>query len=546
MTGPEMRHTIGRRPEQLDAILREGSGSLVETPYAILLLALARGGARAVLTLHRDPLQKEIVFDAGSPVDCESNIATETLGRYLVAAGRLAAHDAHAAEALAVSRGTALEEILIEQRLLERSELDRLRQQSLGRRLLEPFSWKSGSFEISYDVPPVDASLRVKVPQLVLTGILKVESQEVVDDALAAFADRHLALAAEPPFELSEIRLSADQQKIVDAARMTATVSDAIARAGIAEEDARRIVYALLLLGAITATEAPQVAMPRFELDHPFAGAALLPDIELPEERPPAPKPEPPPPAAATGAATREEVLAAHAAHRNQDAFALLGVSENDGPLQFTRAFVAVADKFLPTKFDERTPDGLREKAQDVFLAAARAWADLADPVRREALRTARTQKAEPAPPPAIPVAQPPAPATAPPPKPAPRKPMKAAIIDPEELCRSGRELAQQGKLREALSSFELAAQCDAQNGTYAAEVAWCRFQLHVSPATTTLRMLKDAIRIDPRSGLAHLYAAKVATAMGNRAEASNLLDRAAMLMPRDLRVVEALKALRS
>jgi len=57
--------------------------------------------------------------------------------------------------------------------------------------------------------------------------------------------------------------------------------------------------------------------------------------------------------------------------------------------------------------------------------------------------------------------------------------------------------------------------------------------------------MLRNAIRIDPRSGLAHLYAGKVATALGNKNEATAFLNRAAMLMPRDLRVVEALKALR-
>jgi tetratricopeptide (TPR) repeat protein len=129
--------------------------------------------------------------------------------------------------------------------------------------------------------------------------------------------------------------------------------------------------------------------------------------------------------------------------------------------------------------------------------------------------------------------------------KPPERPPMKAAIIDPELLCRSGRELADAGKLREALSSFELAAECDAQNGTYAAEVAWCRFRMQATPASTTLKMLKNAIRIDPRSGLAHLYAGKVAAVLGNRNEAGNFLNRAAMLMPRDLRIVEALKALR-
>ena len=42
-----------------------------------------------VLTLRRGPLEKEIVFDSGAVVECHSNIATETLGRFLVASGRI-------------------------------------------------------------------------------------------------------------------------------------------------------------------------------------------------------------------------------------------------------------------------------------------------------------------------------------------------------------------------------------------------------------------------------------------------------------------------
>lgn len=528
--------SITRDAQQLDSILRAGSGSLAEHSYPMLLVALALRQKSALLTLTRGPLQKEIVFDDGSPVECRSNIATETFGRFLVNIGKLQEQSFAIALAQSTTRGVPIEDVLIEQKLIAPKDLYRFLQQSLGRKLLDPFSWKSGTFEISFDVPPVESSLRVRVPQLVLTGIAKVETQEHVDESMAFANDLHLMLATEPLFALDELRLSSDQKKVVDAARDAKRVREIAAATGIEEDDVRRIVYALLLLGAVTLSETA-VREFQFELDHPFAASAPAPAAALAA---------PVVAAAPAVRATEDEVIAAYLSYRRKDAFELLGVSETDSLLQFNRAFLAIADRFQPSKFE----DPLREQAQEIFLATARAYGELADPVRRDAVREARAKKRAPV----APAAAPPRPIEATPQRaaapiatsPLELKSSKPAIVDPDQLCRNGRELAESGKLREALSSFELAAECDAQNGTYAAEVAWCRFRMNVSPATTTLKMLKNAIRIDPRAGLPLLYAGKIATILGNRAEASNYLDRAAMLMPKDMRVVEALKALRA
>lgn len=501
--------------DQLDAVLRTKSGALDDTPYPILLLALAVADRSAVLSLHRNQLQKEIVFDDGAPIDCRSNIATETFGRFLVGAGKLKEEDHRVALSMSVARGVPFEEVLFEQKLVAPAELYRLLQQSLGRKLLEPFSWKTGTYRISFDVPEVESSLRVNVPQLILTGILKVEPQESADEAVANA--NYVALRDDPLFALDELRLSAEQQKIVDAARRGASLAEMRATLGIAEDDLHRLIYALLLVGVIAFSE--ERVAPRFELDQPIVEkpAVVAPPAPVPPKRDPA---------------IADEIMAAVLAYRRKDAFELLGVRETDGPLEIHRAFLKMAEKFHPFQFD--AADALREKAQEVFLAAARAYGELADPERREALLKRRVQKRT----------QPAAPAAA---KPsiAERPLAREALIDPEALCRNGRELATAGKLREALSSFEMAAECDAQNGTYAAEVAWTRLQLMATPASTVLKLLQNAIRIDPRSGVAHLYAGKVLTTLGKRVEAESYLNRAAMLMPRDMRVVEALKALR-
>ncbi|HVT43352.1 MAG TPA: DUF4388 domain-containing protein [Thermoanaerobaculia bacterium] len=203
---------------ELDAALLTRAGTLEETPYPILLLALAVREESAVLELRSKHMEKDVVFDEGSPVECRSNIATETLGRFLVASGRLSEKDCHTALNLAASRTVPLGEILTERELLTPTELDRTLQQNLGRKLLEPFRWKRGTWKVLYDVPPATSALRVKVPQLLVTGIMKIETQEAAEEAVAFARRKYLAIARDPLFGLGELRLSSDQRKVVDAA----------------------------------------------------------------------------------------------------------------------------------------------------------------------------------------------------------------------------------------------------------------------------------------------------------------------------------------
>jgi len=500
--------------DQLAGVLRARSGKLEDTPYAVLLLALAVAEESAVLDLRHNQIQKTIVFDDGSPIDCRSNIATEMLSRFLVSTGKLKAGDENAAVNESISRGVPIGEILTERKLLSASELYRALQQNLGRKLLEPFSWTSGMWSISRDVPANSSVLRVKVPQLLVTGIQKVEPQENADAASASLKGNYLALSESPLFPLSDVRLTANQQKVLDASRRSATLDEL--RSAIDPDDLHRTLYALSLLGAIETSESRPA--PKFELANPFAADEVA--VEVIVEAEPEPQQD-----LRVKAASADEVISAYLSSRRKDAFDLLGVPEDAGPVAITKMYLFLSEKYLPSRFDEKAPDALREKAQEVFLAAARAYAELADPVRRAALLQKReTMREEAA---------------------AAAKAGPSAMIDPEALYRSGLNFAAAGKLREALSSFELAAECDAQNGTYAAEAAWTRYRLGNTPAPAAMKLLKNAIRIDPNSGVAYLYAGQVQAVLGHKVEASAYLDRAKKLMPSDPRPAEAAKILR-
>ncbi|HET7711377.1 MAG TPA: DUF4388 domain-containing protein [Thermoanaerobaculia bacterium] len=514
--------------EQLQAILQKGSGTLEETPYPLLLLAMAAAEKSGAVQLRRNQLEKTIVFDCGSPVDCLSNIATEMLGRFLISSGRIAEADAHAAFSTATARGVPLGEVLMERKLLTSTELYRALQQNLGRKLLEPFSWKSGTYSISEDARPLASVLKVKVPQLLVTGILKVEPQESADEAVATFQGMYLTISPEPIFGFDEFRLSPKQQKVVDEARKGAKIEDIRSATGMDADDLNRLVYALMLLGVFTFSDQPAPYMPKWEKTEPEEDE--VPVVVVLDEEKPAPAPAAfdflaAAPLSGTPPATPDEVMAAYLSCRRKDAFDLLGIDESATGASIIQAFLKMADQFLPSKFGEGSTDGLGEKAQEVFLAAARAYAELADPDRRQALVDKRAKLREEAA--------------------AAAQAGPAAMIDPEALCESGRRLAAAGKIREALSSFELAAECDAQNGTYAAEAAWCRFQLKITPPANALKLLKNAIRIDPNAGVAYLYTGQVLAAIGSTVEAAGYLGRAATLLPDDPRPALAQRAVR-
>lgn len=514
--------------DELKALLTVREGDLAQVGFARLLLACAVHERSVVLELRRNALEKQIVLDAGVPVDCRSNVATETLGRFLVSIGRLSEPEYQLALSTSIGRGIPFEEVLADK--LPPTEIFRFLQQNLGRKLLDAFTWRSGSYHLSGDVPDVDTPLRVKVPQLIFTGVWKFETQERIDESLEALRGKQLSLAADPLFSLDELRLSPDQNRVIEVLRR-GVKSDDLRTEDAAGEELDRLLYAFTQLGIVAVSEVRSRTAPRFELDVP------QPVTPVEEEKVPTlekPVPVEAPSLAAT--VSKDELMRTYLSFRRKDAFDLLGLEETATVSEIKQAYVRFADTYLPTRFADDS-DAMRDKAQEIFLAGARAYAELANPDAREALRAKRETNRQ-----------------APKPEPEPLRTLEPAaaatsargpaIIDPEALYKKGRELLDAGKSREALSYFDMAADCDAQNGTYAAELAWCRYQLMISTATLTMKMLRDAMRIDPRAGAAYLHIGNIHATLGNRLEAEGYLRKAASLMPRDRRPVEALKAL--
>jgi tetratricopeptide (TPR) repeat protein len=219
--------------------------------------------------------------------------------------------------------------------------------------------------------------------------------------------------------------------------------------------------------------------------------------------------------------------MQAYLSYRRQDAFDLLGVAEDAAPAAFEAGFLDFSRRFAPFAPWMLDSADLAEKARDLFLSGARAYAELADAEQRNTLlfrrRTLREERAK---------------------RPTASFAIKTDLLDSESQHKKGKALMDAGKHREALMLLEFAADCDPQNGLYAAELAYCRFLVTPANAGRALKELNETLRRDPNCGLAAFYAGEIERQAGSAEQAEAHLRRAIKLMSPDRRPIEALKAL--
>jgi hypothetical protein len=540
-------------PRQLQEISQLREGSLVDVPVALLLLAHAQYHHTLLLELRRRQVWKRILLEDGVPVDCRSNLEHETLGRYMLLEGKLGEEDFRASLSESASRGVPMGEVLLEKELVTPVELFRILQQNLAKKLLDLFTWSEGGFRW-LEVPPHSASsLKVKVPQLILTGATRFVPQERVDMAMGPLVGTRLVLNPRPPFSLEELRLNTRQEQLTEALRSGHRMGELAEATGLPVDEITRLLYALCLLGVVVAADTvPKELIGVAPSPHPTLPAPPL-AVRTPAPIPPAPeRPAPPPVKAATAPAAtispsisldispspapavppqqlerrRNEIMQAYLSYRRQDAFDLLNVQEEATAQSIDERFLDFCRRFAPWPLDHPELAAMAEKAQDLFLAGARAYGELCDREQRTTLlfrrRTLREERAK---------------------KPASFA-IKTDLLDAAGQYKKGKSLLEAEKPREALVFLEFASDCDTLNCVYAAETAWCRFVVSSAYADRSLRELTEALRIDSNCGLAEFYAGEIHRHLGQAAEAEPHLRRALKLMSPDRRPIDALKAL--
>ncbi len=499
-----------------------------------------------MLVAKRARIEKRVLLDHGVPVDCRSNLAHETLSRFLVTAGRLTEEAANEALGRSVAQEKLLGEMLVAEGKLEAADLQRLLQQNLARKLFDLFTWREGEVRFESGSVPSAAAHKVKVPRLVLTGVERFVPQEVVERAVSAMAGTLMVVDANSGAQRDELRPTARESALLDVLVRPRRLEELMTELSAPADELVRLIWGLALLGivvpadrlgsgaflqlqpptptpavAVAAPPAPSIQTPRASVPAIAAATPSSPAAAAPAAAAPEISPE-------KARKIREDVRRAYATFRHRDPFDLLGAGEDSTAAEIRERYFALARDFAPWRFEAPELRQVAEEAKELFAAAAVAFAKLADPREREALRSERRRLRD-----------------------AARREASASyfkietdLLDATAQYKKGVALKEAKKLSQALQQFDFAADCDPQNGTYRAEAAYCRFLL--APTTMGVKSLAELVeaqRVDPESAPAYLYAGEIATRLGRAAEAERHYRKAAKLLgPDDRRALDALR----
>lgn len=521
------------------ALLAEGN--LAEVSYPTLLLAFSRVGRTGVLELRRKPVEKRIVFAAGVPVDCRSNLVHETFGRFLVGAGKLSNEELAVSLSESLSREVPLGEVLLERGTIDAGELYKLLQQCLARKLLDGFTWREGTFRLSDEDAAADSTLKVKVPQLILTGVLKLTPLEEVTRGIRPLFAEALALHESSLVGEEELQVRGPAADVIAALREKPLRMDelAVKLPQLPANDLGRVVYALSLLELVAPASRVPVKRP---VGAPAPAATPTSRVEPTSAPLSATRAAAPSAATANDSGTfpveglavptsaeleqaRNRILQAYLSYRRRDAFELLALRESASTPEIEEAWLRYAKLYAPWPLEEHAPADLIDKARALFLAGSDAYAELRDGERRAMLvhrrQLALAQRAN-----------------------QPRGTgIHTDLLDPEAQFKKGMELLAAHQEKKALELLQYAADLDAQNPVYRAEAAMCRFRLH-GDASKPLEELDEAVRADPRCGLAWYYLGVIQGKSARPVEAEESLRKAIRLMAPDRRPIDALKEL--
>jgi hypothetical protein len=507
-------------------LAQPGRLSVKEVPFSVLLVALAKSRFQGTLHARRGHMSKSVIFDAGVPVGCHTNLEHERLRGFIVQNSSATLADVDRAFVDSRERGVLAGEILVERGLITASALYRALNTCLARRVLDLFSWTDGELEVSQQVGDLRSALTIKVSRLVVTGVTRLSPADEVSRNLATLEQNRIRLPKRADAQLADIQLSTEQRATLDLFRTPKALTDLGESLNV---ETLRLVYALLLLGIMEVTRgdesSPSSIFPRSE---PRVGGSVpIPAARLVDG------------VSAAPAYDREGLYKAYLSYRRKDPFELLDIEADASEHAIGRAFISYSRRFFPDQYADPRASDLREKACVLFFEGARAFALLSDPrLRAEAIdrrvRSKVTRERRPSIPPSAPVES-------------------GGFVDSAIHFERGLAHKRRNELFEAAHELELAAECDPQQGRYRAEAAQARYSATMSTlkdaapeqalaaARCALDDLEAALRADPTCGVAALYAGNMARLCREWDRAEVLLRQASKLMAPDRRAINAL-----
>lgn len=497
-------------------ILKAGEGRLEAMAFPLVLHAISVEERTCTLELKLRNLEKRIVFEEGAPVDCSSNLLHETLGKYLVSKGKLTEEQYRAALADSVATNKPLGGLLVEKQLVPPFELFKHLQASLAHKILDVFRWHDATWRL-LPGEAVSTPIRINAAQLVFTGCGQLTDEQVL--ALWSVPDAEgLQVASDGRTEGQELKLSAKDSRLVQKLKTKATVPELMAALSLERPALLRRLVPLVILGRVDLASRVQARPNPPPPSSPGAVAAVADAAAV----------APPPglPFFDDDEKVKNLLAGELLSYRDKDPFDVLGVPVTVQSVALQKAYLAKAAALSPVRFRS---DDLRQKAEGLALAYARAYGTLCDPEgvalhrrRREVLaeqqaETKRRSAAE-------------------------HFRIRTDLLDADTQFAEGYKRLNAGNFKGAVEYFEYA--CDIEpKAQFRAYLARARCQLDPQRnAAKALVELSEACAAEPECEEAWAFRADIALGLGQTELADECYRKAIKLNPGQKRYTEQLK----
>lgn len=237
-------------------------GSLEEFPFPCVLQYLYELKATGRLVLIKGEITKAILLVEGKPVNVDSTLRDETLGRYLIKKGKISEEDFEKSIQLMMDKNLQQGAALVKIGCLSAKELYYEVKSQSREKMLSCFGWTTASFSFYPEVDFVEDTYRFEIamPQIMHEGINRFLPPGAIESQLAKISPGPIAPVPDFMDRIGDYELTEDESAfviLIDGERDLLSLKNE----ADSQSFSTKLIYLLLVVGLIGPQGKPDAAI---------------------------------------------------------------------------------------------------------------------------------------------------------------------------------------------------------------------------------------------------------------------------------------------
>ena len=502
-SGAAPRVKLDLRPDALDFTPDQiERGELGDFTYPLLLMAIFRGRETGVLSMERELATRTLYFLRGVPVYVASQNRQENLGRLLVEKGRITEEQYQQATQLMQVKNIRQGEALIELGLLTFQELYSALQEQAREKLVQGFTWDSGTYSFSRTEGFLDKLTLLELDShwAVAEGVRRFYGVPKLGPLFEAAQGAYPQVNENFVRYFDRLGLSEDDRRLANSLRGVEPFHDFVAQSNIGIKNFLRVLTTLLLCDMVVLRTDPRPADDLMLRRTGRVSDEINPVSEEDEKM-------------------REVIMENYLRVNSYNYFQVLGVSAENTTDERTREqYEKLSKKYHPENYARFNLGPVASKLEEIFLKVELAYRTLSSAASRAEYEAFLERSKE------IVLSD-----------------LSATLGAEMEFCK-GQELLEQGDFNGAIDALRVAVEQNPLEPEYHVHFGVALFRSDTTRSMEARSHMNRALAIDPNNAMALLELGRVYAYEGKHQMAKRHFEAALAVRPDDEAIQRDLK----